>query len=154
MEKIAMAWNKIVNNSGVEDPEDLIVDLKLFDKMEGEMGDNVAADAMRATYANVPFDPSQTDTTPVQNQPEMPQMLADIPNLSQTKPEDFKATPINELLPSVDNNMMDSETDDNAVAAELRRRGVPETLIRQAIDAEHKGVSGEDILGALSEVMH
>ncbi len=114
VEKVAMAWNKIVNNSGVEDPEDLLVDMKAFDEQNGEMKDNVAADTMRATYANVPFNPEQTDTTPVQNEP---------------------------------------ESEDDAVANELRRRGVPESLITQAIDAEKKGVPAGQIMGALQGVI-
>ena len=34
-DKLAACWNKIVNNSGVEDPEDLTVDLEQFSDMSG-----------------------------------------------------------------------------------------------------------------------
>ena len=170
MANIAKTWNKIVSNSGVEDPEDLVVDMEQFDKQDGDKGENVAADAMRSTYANVPFDPEQTDTTPVQggapqqqqqqqqqqSQPPMPpldgpQTIADMVKTSgQPDPNAFKATPMEQLIPSSEPQL----TEEESIAEELRKRGVPETLIRQAIDADKNGVPGQDILDALSGVSH
>lgn len=119
MEKLAVVWNKIVSNSGVEDAEALTVDTAQFQK-NGKMGDqNVAADAMRSTYANVPFDPNEVG---------------------------------NEMARA--NEAQAQEETDAVVSEELKRRGVPASLIAQALDAEKQGVDPTRIMEALKGVMN
>lgn len=89
---LAAAWNKIVTNSGVEDPEDLVIDLSDFDKqnLDNGMAEN-AAGAM---------------------------------------------------------------SEEQMIIEALRERGVPDEVIRRALEAEKNGMPAEEILKDIERLMN
>lgn len=118
-DKIAATWNAIVSASGVEDPENLSVDLEEFKKQQEEAQAQAQAQ-MQAQAA-------------AQELPQEQAMDAG-PELAQENQEQ---------QPSVD----------DLLTQELRAMGAPDSLIADALDAADKGMSADQILESIHQLM-
>ena len=127
--KLAACWNKVVNNSGVEDPEDLTVDLKQFE--EGAMMGTAPENTPTGRYPDnaTPVDEDLTGQNPAPiGQPMPAQLPAPAP--------EPKADPAVQ----------------NAISV-LRSHGIPDKVIAQAIEAVQHGVPPEQVFSQLERLI-
>lgn len=125
IEKQLAAWNRIVSNSAVEDPEELSVDIEEF-KMQ-----QVQAQALAQQQADTQTMQAQTAQTALQQQPVQPQMQP------QQAPQSGRP----------------DQAEVDQVTAELQQMGVPDDLIAQAHDMLDGGYTADDVLTAIQGVM-
>lgn len=121
---IAACWNKIVSNSGVEDPEDLTLDLEEFEETESE---EELADEQGG---EIPTGQPTEETTPVDDS-----SIAQLP-ASTGQPAQPQADPAVENVVKV-----------------LRAHGIPDKTIAQAIEAVNNGVPPERVASQLERLV-
>lgn len=122
-EKILATWNRIVTNSGVEDPEELSVDIDEFKQQQQDLLAQQQAQA--AAQAQPP-------AVPAEEQPGMeePPALEATPEQAPTGPDEY-----------------------DLVTEELRSLGLPDSLIQEAQDMLDQGVSADEVLTRIEGVL-
>jgi hypothetical protein len=122
-EKLAACWNKIVINSGVEDPEDLQVDMSQFSQQSEEEFADVDEPE---EPAEEPIGQDEVEPTPEETAP-----------ISQ---------PIGQPAPKADPAV-------EQVVAVLRAHGVPDKTIADAIEAVNNGVPAERVASQIERLI-
>ena len=122
---IAACWNKIVSNSGVEDPEDLTLDLEEFEETESE---EELAD-------------EQGGETPTGQYPDNTTSVNEDLTGQNTAPTGQPA-PAPQADPAVEN-----------VVKVLRAHGIPDKTIADAIEAVNNGVPPEKVASQLERLV-
>ena len=128
IEKQLAAWNAIVKNSSVEDPEDLTVDIDEFKAQQDQAAMMQQQQAQMQAQTQQAQAQAQSDTANAQ-MAQMPQQQPEQPQAPQGNPEDAQ------------------------IASMLQSMGVPEEYIVQAIQMADQGYSADDILSAINGVM-
>ena len=123
---IAACWNKIVSNSGVEDPEDLTLDLEDFEEAESE---EELADEQGGT---IPTGQNPDNSTPV-----------DEALTGQNPAPTGQPAPAPQADPAVEN-----------VVKVLRAHGIPDKTIADAIEAVNNGVPPERVANQLERLVN
>lgn len=131
-EKILGAWNAIVASSGVENPEDLSIDLEEFKRQQEEQAQMQAEQEQQMLEA-------------AQQMPEagMPTGEPQILPLSEEMPEEL---PIDTPQPQ------SSPEDDLAFITALQDMGFSDEEVQLAIGLDQEGRSNEEILQALASI--
>ena len=132
-EKLAACWNKIVINSGVEDPEDLQVDMNQFNEQTTteDLIDETETDSENPTEeASIgqPTEPSTPEASAPISQP-----------IGQPAPA---PAPAPQADPAVEQ-----------VVAVLRSKGVPDKTIADAIHAVQNGVPAEQVANQIERLI-
>jgi len=135
--RLAACWNKVVNNSGVEDPEDLIVDLEQFEEAE-------AMEPMQGE-TDMSIGQETENTTPDTSEP-IGQNPAPI-----SQPE-TETAPVPAPTPAPAPEPQADPAVQNAVQV-LRAHGIPDKTIAQAIEAVQHGVPPEQVVSQLERLM-
>lgn len=125
-EKFAAAWNKIVSNSGVEDPEDLSIDIE--EMMQQMQQQQMAEQQMMEQQALAEGAPIEGEVVEEELPPEM-----------------IEAAMQEEMMAEQDPFMQ--------IAEMLAEAGVPEELIVDGVDMARRGASPEEVFAAIEEVM-
>lgn len=133
-EKIMAAWNSIVASSGVEDPDELSIDIEQFQQEQEE------AKKMQA----------QQEQMAQRAQAEQAQMQAQAPQMPQEQP--MQAMP--EEMPSEEELAVQDEIamldqEDQMIIEQLQTLGIPEQVIQQAIDMLEQGATADEVLQAI-----
>lgn len=128
IEKQLAAWNAIVKNSSVEDPEDLTVDIDEFKAQQDQAAMMQQQQAQMQAQTQQAQAQAQSDTANAQ-MAQMPPQQPEQPQAPQGNPEDEQ------------------------IASMLQSMGVPEEYIVQAIQMADQGYSADDILSAINGVM-
>jgi hypothetical protein len=125
-EKVIGLWNSLVQTAGVENPEDLKVDVAQFQQQQAEQ-QQLAAQQAQAQTAK-----AQTDQMALQQQAQQP----------QRQPQGPGMPPQGAQQPSV-------APEDEAIIQELTSLGVSDNVIAEAINMLENGANPDDVLAAL-----
>jgi hypothetical protein len=143
-EKILGAWNSIVAASGVEDPEELSIDIEAF------MQEQEQAKQMQMQQQQMQQEQAMAQQqAPQEMPPEMPpEMMQETPQeemmMEEPMPEEM---PMDEMALEEEISQLDQE--DQMIVEQLQALGMPDDLIQQAIDMLEQGASADEVLMAL-----
>ena len=129
--KLAACWNKVVNNSGVEDPEDLVVDLEQFD--ESQQVNSNKPPVLTENGENVKTGEDEA----IGQEMTMPTSASDDPIRQATGQN---------TTPQPDPTIA-------LLVATLRAQGIPDQTIAEAIEAVQSGVPAEQVSSQLERMV-
>jgi hypothetical protein len=141
-EKVLALWNRIVTNSGVEDPEDMSIDIEEFKQQQQQMAEQQAAQAQamgQPQGAPAGVDPNQVQEGQVVGQPpEQPQ---------QEMPQEQSEAPTAVDFLSPDNPL-------RGIYQSFIEQGYPPELAVDGVDMAARGASPEEVINSMNEVLH
>lgn len=138
-EKLAACWNKIVANSGVEDPEELSIDLQQFSTNGATDQASLGVDSSDAGALLPAVPESALALTPQTREP---------PLITQPQPPTVQSEPAS----SRPDGLTDPAT--QQVVSILRNRGVPDTAIISAIRAVRSGTPPEQVYAQIERLVN
>lgn len=142
-EKILELWNRLVSNSGVEDPEDMSIDVQEFMKQQQMAQEQqMQQQQMMAQQGGLPAQAGQAID---------PAQIPEAEVIDQQMPPMQEPMPV-EQPPSV----LDGVSPDNPLAQiyqSLIEQGYPEDLASDAVDMAASGATPDEVMSALQEVV-
>lgn len=145
--KLAACWNKVVNNSGVEDPEDLTVDLDAFEKEEATQVAGEANEMENMSMEN------EVELPPYGVSDDTKQKMAQ--EMGEANFEEMQGDMLKNEAAAAQPTEAPRKADPaiQKVISVFRAHGVPDKLIADAIEAVQKGVPPEKVVSQLERLM-
>lgn len=145
-EKVIGLWNSLVTVSGVENPEDLKVDVKEFQAMQqqqqalaGQQAQAQTAQAQVQSQQLAQQQQAMQQPQMLQGQPQQPITPQGMENIEQTANPNEQVAGEQEQLPA----------EDQAIIQELQQLGVADSVIAEAINMLEQGADPNTLLEAL-----
>lgn len=141
-EKIIATWNRIITNSGVEDPEDLQVDVAEFQQKQQQ------AQALAKQQAQTQAMQAQTQSQQAQ-QPAIQQTQA-----PQGIPMSDQETPMEQTQEQPGETPDSMHPDAQQVMQQLSSLGLPDSILQEAQQALLMGEDPNDVIDAIMQLVN